>query len=380
MARLITDAERRAGLLARHHLDGRAADVATAIRDVVAMHSSDPLTPHLGLRARVPGYRPADLEALLPVRLWRLHAMRRTLWVVDGAEVAAMDAAAGRTVATRERKRLVGWVSALDGDGDALISKVTELVIDAVRAEPGITTRRLTRAVPELATRITVGSGKWTTEAAIGARLLNVLAMDLRLVRTGSSGTWKGSQYGWQLAPPVAAIDPAQARTALIRRYLERFAPVTTTDVRWWTGLTAAQVRKALGELAAQEVGLRDGTGWMLPDQALPAPAETGVVTLLPGLDPTPMGYKQRAFFLSEHGAALFDRNGNIGPTVWLDGAIVGGWAVNAAGEVRHRLLQPVGRAASGRVQSACEDLRAWLDGMSITPRFRTPLERELAG
>jgi len=90
------------------------------------------------------------------------------------------------------------------------------------------------------------------------------------------------------------------------------------------------------------------------------------------------MGYKERSWFLGEHEAALFDRNGNIGPTVWQDGRIVRGWAVNAEGRVCHRLLSVVSAAARSQIEGECEVLETWLGGMAITPRFRTPLEREL--
>ena len=75
-----SDAERRARLVARHHLARTARDVETAVRAVAAQHSSDPLTPFLAAWARVPGFAVADLErAMYEERaLWRMHATRRT--------------------------------------------------------------------------------------------------------------------------------------------------------------------------------------------------------------------------------------------------------------------------------------------------------------
>jgi hypothetical protein len=84
------------------------------------------------------------------------------------------------------------------------------------------------------------------------------------------------------------------------------------------------------------------------------------------------MGWRERAWYVGDHTAALFDRSGNIGPTVWWDGRIVGGWAQRKDGEITVRLLEDAGaeaQRASGVVGPA-----------RITPRFRTPLERELAG
>jgi hypothetical protein len=102
-------------------------------------------------------------------------------------------------------------------------------------------------------------------------------------------------------------------------------------------------------------------------------------VALTPALDPTVMGWQGRDWYLGSHGPALFDRSGNPGPTVWCDGRIVGGWAQRADGEVVVRLLDDVGREATDAVGAEADRLRRWLGDIRVTPRFRTPLERELS-
>ena len=67
-----------------------------------------------------------------------------------------------------------------------------------------------------------------------------------------------------------------------------------------------------------------------------------------------------------------------MGPTVWVDGRIVGGWAVDAEGKVHTKLLEDVSTARKKDVTRRAAELEAWLDGFAVTPRFRTPLEREL--
>ena len=77
-------------------------------------------------------------------------------------------------------------------------------------------------------------------------------------------------------------------------------------------------------------------------------------VALLPGLDPTTMGWKERDWYLPDAGADTFDRMGNAGPTVWVDGRVVGGWAQAADGEIRTRYLVDVaGRPAAPRSRGA---------------------------
>jgi len=104
---------------------------------------------------------------------------------------------------------------------------------------------------------------------------------------------------------------------------------------------------------------------------------------LLPALDPTAMGWRERGWYVGEHAPALFDRSGNIGPTVWWEGRIVGGWAQRKDGEIVVRLLEDIGAEGAAAVAAQAQRLRELIavnpKNLRITPRFRTPLERELA-
>jgi hypothetical protein len=171
-----------------------------------------------------------------------------------------------------------------------------------------------------------------------------------------------------------------EARVELARRWLLGFGPATVADLKWWSGLTLTQVRKALTALPVEEVDLDGAPGVMLPgehDPAAPAAPERWVA-LLPSLDPTTMGWQQRAWYLGVHGKALFDTNGNAGPTVWSDGRVVGGWAQRKSGEVVVRLLEDVGAEVEAAVDTEAARLIEWLGDVRVTPRFPTPLQREL--
>ena len=91
------------------------------------------------------------------------------------------------------------------------------------------------------------------------------------------------------------------------------------------------------------------------------------------------MGWAERDFYLGPHQAPLFDRTGNIGPTVWCDGRIVGGWAQRNDGPVVWRLLEDVGAEAEAAIEAETGRLTKWFGDVRVTPRFRTPLERELS-
>ncbi|MDP9405342.1 MAG: winged helix DNA-binding domain-containing protein, partial [Actinomycetota bacterium] len=120
-------------------------------------------------------------------------------------------------------------------------------------------------------------------------------------------------------------------------------------------------------------------SGWVLPDDVDTAGGDTHGVALLPALDPSVMGWKQRDWYLGDHAPQLFDRNGNAGPTVAVDGRVVGGWAQRPSGEVVTAVLEDVGAAAAEQIAAEAAVLTEWLDGAVVSPRFRSPLERELS-
>ena len=90
------------------------------------------------------------------------------------------------------------------------------------------------------------------------------------------------------------------------------------------------------------------------------------------------MGWKERDWYLGDHGAALFDRNGNAGPTIWADGRVIGGWVQRTDGTIATKLLERVDRPTNARLERDAERLAAWLGEVRIIPRFRTPVDQEL--
>jgi hypothetical protein len=210
------------------------------------------------------------------------------------------------------------------------------------------------------------------------------LAADGRIVRGRPKGSWTTNQYSWATLEswlPAGfedwAVEKAQAELA--RRWLAAFGPAPVSDLRWWTGWTAAEVKRALTEIGPEEVDLDGSTGIALRGDLEPAKRTQPRAALLPGLDPTVMGWLERRWFLGGHAAVLFDRTGNAGPTVWWEGHVVGGWAQRKDGEVVFRILEDIGRDAIAAIKTEAEQLRGWIGSARITPRFRTPLERELS-
>ena len=383
--RTIDDAERRARLGRRHGLAAPVPTTEAAAEAVVALHASDPITVHLAAAART-GAAVADAErALYDDRgVVRMHGIRRTLWVVPAALEPAMRVAGARPLVAPARTKLIAALAERGevADPAAWLDEVGDAVVAAVRGSGEASAVEIGRAVPALGTKVTYGGGRWATEVTVGSRLLTILGFEGRLVRARPLGTWVSGQYRYAPGPGLdpAADDPtpAAARAALVGVYVDRFGPVTEADVRWWTGWTAAPVRAALADAGAVEVVVDGGTAWVGVDDGAPVTAPAPWVALLPGLDPTTMGWRGRDWYLGDLGPVLFDRNGNAGPTVWADGRIVGGWGQRTDGSIVTDVRLDVGAEVAAAVEAEAARLATWFAGAVATPRFRTPLERAI--
>ncbi len=100
---------------------------------------------------------------------------------------------------------------------------------------------------------------------------------------------------------------------------------------------------------------------------------------LLPGLDPPAMGWKERDWYVDPALVArVFDRFGNIGPTVWAEGQIVGGWVQRPDGEVAVELSTPLDRTHQLLLDEAIDELRAAVGDVVVRPRFPAPAQQAL--
>ena len=91
------------------------------------------------------------------------------------------------------------------------------------------------------------------------------------------------------------------------------------------------------------------------------------------------MGWKDRDWYLGTHRAPLFDRSGNIGPTIWVDGRIVGGWAQRHDGTIATRLLEDVGAGYEAMILTEANRLGDAIGDTLVKPSFPTPLQRDLS-
>lgn len=373
------------------HLDRSGGDSAAVARALVALHATDPATMHMTVHARQP-LRPiralaADLRSVLEESraLVRLLGMRRTLHVVPTALAPAVMALAKARLDPERRKNAAKWLAEAGApDLDAL----RPLVLSALDGGD-LDTSALQERVPDLARRVGLAEGKpYAGDAPVGRFVVESLGTEGAIVRARGVGGWRTGRSTWARReawlPDIGPVpEKLEAYARLTRAWLGAFGPGTLDDLAWWAGIPKGEAKAALALLGAEVVAV-EVAGWpgqrfALADESWEEGAPVGPA-LLPALDPAGMCWTDRTPFLDPaFTKAMFDTTGNIGPTVWVDGRIVGGWACRKDGSVAVRVLDPAARGHEEAIREEAARVEAALGGEVIAPRFPTPLSREMA-
>ena len=378
--RHVTDSERRHRLARRHAVAAshRVESPEAATRALTVLHATEAPSVYLSLWARVNELKVEDVDrALYEDRtLVKQLAMRRTLFVFPRDLLPAAWGSASARVAAAHRVRLAKDVEigGLAEDGAAWVDAAEQATLAHLAGGIERSAQQLREEVPALAGRIEMSPGKsYGGNNPIAPRVLTQLGVEAKIVRGRNGGHWRTARPRWTTMTTWLGEVPEPAKeregyAELVRRWLAMFGPGTETDLVWWLGSTKSAVRAALADVAAVEVGMDSGgTGWVLPDDLEPEPEAEPWGALLPVLDPTVMGWKERDFYLGPHGPLLFDTNGNAGTTAWWDGRIVGCWVQDPDGVVVLNLLEDVGADARAALDGEAERLTSWLEGHRVS-------------
>ena len=392
---MFTDADRRARLARRHRLvaDARCDDVEHIARGLVGLHSSDPVTVFLSATQRMRDGSIAAVEHALYERrsLVRHHAMRRTLWVMPLDLAMAAHSSTTLALVQMQRRRLAGQLvrGGITDDPHEWIDAAGAALIKELARRGEASTRELGEAVPRYAIPIPLAASPSSTDpVAAHTRVLLLLGFVGAIIRTRPLGTWVSGQYRWSLSSTWtrrewsddALPERCDAQATVADAYLRGFGPATLADIQWWTGWTKAGAKKALEAVAATEVATERGAAFVAAgDVGREDGDDRPWVALLPGLDPTAMGWKQRDWYVcGELARLVFDRNGNAGPTVWVNGRVVGAWAQRPDGEIAIQWCEPVSTAYERMAAAEAERLRSVIGDARFRTRFPSPLSRAL--
>lgn len=384
---MITDAQRRARLAVRHGVAPayRLGGVTAVADAMVALHATEAATVYLSVAARSEA-TVADVEAALYAdrSIVKQLAMRRTLFAFPRELLPAVWGSASARTAEQQRRQLAKEAEqgALAPDGARWVEAACAAVRERLSDGAALTATELREQVPELAGQFSYGQGTaYAGTVNIAPRVLTLLGADGSIVRAENAGHWRTSRPRWALMsawlgePP----DPQTERegyAVLVRRWLASFGPGTERDIVWWLGATKAAVRHALHDVAAVQVPLEGGgVGWVLAGDGDEVAEPEPWAALLPVLDPTAMGWKDRDFYLDALDVPyLVDTNGNIGATAWWCGRVVGAWVQDGDGVVMVLLRPGLDGAAVEALEGEAERLTSWLDGVVISSVYKSRL------
>lgn len=381
--------ERRARLAERHRLLSRTRtdDLPQIADDLVALHSSDPVTVFLSAMARMahPSIEAVERALYADRSLIRHHGMRRTLWVATPPVARLIHAAATRDLVANERRRTSQLLAAADVENPEQWLAEAELQVLADLREHGPSTaREVGQRVEALRHRLQLAPGKaYAAAQSAHTRVLYILGFTGQMLR-GRPSSWINGAYAYAdaeswLPGGLGELDAQQAAAELANRWLQRFGPGTTADLQWWMGWTVRRTKQALSDCGAVEAELEGEAGWLAPEDPPLGPVEPWVA-VLPGLDPTIMGWKLREWYLPKTSLEVFDTVGNGGPSLWVDGRVVGAWAQSKDGSIHTHYFERVAASRRREIDQRIEQLKSWIGDTRFTVRFPGDVHARLLG
>jgi hypothetical protein len=314
--RVLTLRELNRALLARQLLlERRRLGVQQAVERICAIQAQWPQSPYLALWTRLTGFRKEQLlRALEQRKVVKSQLFRITLHMTSARDYPYYAAV---------------WLRS---------ARETTPGVDRKRVE------ELSRQVRELAT-----NGRVTHEqiADLAAHAMGGFRWRTRtltpLVHLLPSGTW--GHYGraeLQAMEAVLGVElPSREDGAerLVTRYLGAFGPATQEDLLRFAGVRVGDIRPGLERVELRR--FRDERGRVLldlPRAALPHVDTPAPIRFLPKWDSSLLAYAapERARILPDkYRTTVIRKNGDVAPTVLVDGFVAATWDVAAKRDLK---------------------------------------------
>ena len=313
----------RATLARQLLLEREPLGVVDAVRRVTALQAQEPVSPYVALWNRVAAFDPSDLDRAFEDRtIVKATLMRITLHTVAVEDYPPFQRAMLRNLrASRLHDRRFESTRMTIDDIDELVPPLLRFI-----SAP----RTRTEIEGLLADYLGQEPDKhvWWAMRTF-APLLHA--------PTGGPWSFTVTAPAYQAAPlDPDWDDPEVALQQLIWRYLEAFGPASAADFAQFALQRQTEIRPALEGMADRLVRiagpngtkLLDVPGGLIPGDDTPAPPR-----LLPMWDSTLLAYKDRTRIIPEkYRKLIIRRNGDVLPTLVVDGFVVGVWRLVEGG------------------------------------------------
>jgi len=341
--------------LARQRLLERTDDgVETTTRHVLALQAQEPASPYLALWNRIEGFAASDLDrAFRTFALVKATLMRITLHAVGADDHPVLATAMRPTLRAAGLADTRFRVSGLD---DEAFAALADEVVAVARQ------RTVRRADVEAIVAERLGAppapGVW-----------RALRMVAPLVHAPSDEPWSfGRTPAFVAAPRVADAEASthEATIDLVQRYLRAFGPATRSDLAQFALLRQRDLASVWAELDGSLLQRKGAGGELLldvadaplPDADLHAPAR-----LLAMWDSVLLAYADRARVIPPaYRPLVIRRNGDVLPTVLVDGFVAGVWRQVDAG-IEITAFEPLPTRAWDELDGEARRLLVFLAG-----------------
>jgi hypothetical protein len=311
-------------LLQKQHLtdESKIDNIIQIADDLCGLHSTNLTTSYLSLFARSNTFKKTDLEHELYIdrNLGRIRGMRRTLFIESKKMIPIVHAATAELINKSFEKYMEVRGIQMD-DYQQISTKILKILkgkeLSAVEIRK------------ELNSKLDIPG------------IIQVMSNNRLLIRGRPIRDWRDKRNMYSLFhdyfPNIDILEYNEklAIRLLVQKYIKTYGPATENDISWWSGLTKTKIREALKTLDSQleRIQISELQGnYILFKKDVNLLEKTDltqepIITLLPELDPYPMGYKDRDRYLNpKFTKFVFDRSGNITATISLNGRVIGVW------------------------------------------------------
>jgi hypothetical protein len=287
--------------------------VPEAVRRLVALQAQEAPSPYLALWNRLADFDPADLDAAFADHtVVKATLLRITLHAVHAEDYPAFHTALVRLLrAARLGDTRFTATGLSTPDADALLPALARFVA-----------RPRTNAEIEEMLRARLGEprkGVWWA-----------LRTFAPLHYTPTGGPWSFKAPSRVVAARTKRGTEAAAVQWLVLRYLQGFGPATAPDIGQFTLLRRPAVvaaLQALGGKAEEREGPGGVTLYDVPGGPVPEEDTAAPPRLLPMWDSVLLAYADRGRVVPpDYRAVITRRNGDVLPTLLVDGYVAGVW------------------------------------------------------
>ncbi|MFI9804507.1 winged helix DNA-binding domain-containing protein [Streptomyces sp. NPDC052301] len=335
--------------------------VPDAVHHLLGLQAQNVKPPYYALAARLDGFAPQQLSALMAGReVARIVTLRSTLHTHTAEDCLALRPLV-QPARDRELRNFRTGLAGVD------LTRLARLTRELVEAEP--------RTMAAL--RAALGA-EWPDA---DPRALAVAARcTLPLVQVTPRGLWGESGQvalttaeHWLGRPAAPAPEP----DTVVLRYLAAFGPASVQDMQAWAGLT--RLRPAFERLRPRLLTFRDPAGvelFDLPDAPRPDPTTPAPPRFLPEFDNLLLAHADRGRVVPPEYRGRTWQGNQAHRTFLADGFLAGLWRLDEACLVIEPFGKP-GRAEREEVTAEAERmLRLMHPEASYDIRFGTVVRR----